>query len=58
MKLTDDIKNAAQLEVRQSPDPETYFEAVSESKDIEAIGRILTAALGVPLKPAGKVGDV
>lgn len=54
MKIVDEIKAAAALEIRTLSGDNEYFEAVFMSKDIIKLTSILKENMGDSLKPAGK----
>ena len=54
MKLADEIKKAVELEVRPSETGDNYFEAVLQSKDLNALLSILGQHVGDSLKSPGK----
>ena len=54
MKLADEIKKAIELEVRPSEGEDNYFEAVLQSKDLDALLPILGQYVGNSMKSPGK----
>ncbi len=54
MKIVDEIKKSVTMEIRPSPDPHEYFEAIVMSEDMVTLTAILEKNLGEPLKPAGR----
>ena len=53
MQLVDEIRNKIGLEIRECDNPEEYFEAVFESKDLDALQEMLERGIGKCLKPPG-----
>ena len=54
MKLADEIKKVVQLEVRPSETEDNYFEAVFQSKDLDALLSVIREHVGDSIKSPGK----
>ncbi len=54
MGLVEEIKNALELEVRPSEEPDKYFEAVFESKDLDKLLDLVRKQIGESVKSPGR----
>jgi len=54
MKVAEEIKGAIELDIRPFSDPDKYFEAVFQAKDLDTLAAIVRNNVGEPLKPPGK----
>jgi hypothetical protein len=54
MRLIEEVTKTIELDVRVSSGTYEYFEAVFQTKDLDALLILLKNSFGEPLKPAGK----